>query len=215
VLNVYSCPAYGIVEIIALHAFKTNVIYYFAKVVAFYLSPTPDSTTSPTPPKELVFNLPPVCFYLGKFPVYWVLPDNRLGFPHELEIQKRWVIGTKPNVPPFFDNIFEQVPRNQWTAYLPDYAIETYLAQEKALKAMADWQAQCVSQNYQPEPKPRAPNISGYTREPAPYIDTPVTDLKQPTPEQPEGPGNAFSPFTPLFVRYWEERPFLRVEFWL
>lgn len=215
VLNVYSCPAHAIIDIIMLHAFKTNVLYYYARISAFWIGPTIDPKTGITLTKALAFNLPNVCYYLGKFPVYWALPDNRLSFPHETTTQERFVIGTKPNVPPFFDNIFEQVPRNRWSEYLPDYAIETYLAQEKALNAMAEWQKLCIADNYPPEPKPKEPYVSGYTRQPAPYVDTPISNLKQPTPEQPAGPGNVSSPFTPLFLRYWEERPFLKAEFWL
>jgi len=179
--RILECPYFNSFHLWRLDCFKNNSHYYFVQITSVAVEVERFGKTG----LEESFTFPPLCFYLGKYPVYWVRWPDRPGYAAEQAIEKRWAIGMKPFIAGVDMSLFEHLQPNRWEYYLSPEDIATYKAQIPWLKGRADWLFNCTNKTYAPTPTGTDPSgkpFTGYT----PIPEVPISQLSLPAPTVPE-----------------------------
>lgn len=200
------CQTYGQIRVHMLDAYKNNKSYFFAEVFALHLVDEELSKIKGRPVWVEVFNRPMPCFFLGSYPVYWVLDAKGFGYASDTVMGKRWAIGLEPFIPNVDMGLFRDIAEDRWDLYLKPDVIETYRAQKQRLFERKRWQQLCLEKNYPPEVK--KPSRTTRTPRGPGTIETPWTELKPPPVEMPAQPAEAMPP------RMWIEFSDLAPDRW-
>jgi hypothetical protein len=204
---ILACDYFDVLDLLMLDAYKNCQSYYFVRVRGFTAHELEDSR----PVTFTTFAVPPQCYYLGKYPIYWSEEEMGVLYAHSKRTKNMYAFGPKPWVSFVDMSIFQYVERDRWDIYLPKVKIESYLAQEKFLRGRELWQLECIAKNY-PPPKIKPPAKQKKVYLPEGTFDwpgIPTTELELPLPEQ----ASSLIPGWPrLYIIFWAEAEKMIIE---
>lgn len=121
-----------------------------------------------------------VCFYLGKYPVYWKSDNSGVVFADEMVAGDCYAMGVKPWIRGVDMGVFEGIEPGRRSLYFSDAVIKTYARQMEFFNYWRGWQSRCIADQYPPEPF-RKTYVKGTKMEwpgRSPY------EIEMPTPEE-------------------------------
>lgn len=125
-------------------------------------------------------NLPKVCFYLGKFPVYWSQDRFSMVFADQMIAGKAYAVGKKPFIVGVDMDLFEALPPARRPIYFKGDTIRTYARQAEFFTSWKGWQERCKASNYSVLPPPKR-YVKGTKME---WPGSPMSEIPMPTPEE-------------------------------
>jgi len=204
---VLACDYYSVLDVLMLDNYKNCKSYYFVKVRGF----TVQREEAGRIVTDISFEVPPVCFYLGSYPIYWSEQLMGVLYAHSRRTRDTYAFGPEPWVSFVDMPLFQYIPRDRWDLYMKKIKIDSYLAQEKILQGRKIWQTMCLMKNYPPEVKPGAPTQKKvYLPEGTfDWPGIPTTEIPLPLAEQPA----SLVPGIPrLYIIYWIEGDVMKLE---
>jgi len=169
--------------LIALDEWKTNLWKLFLKVTTVWEWIEYQGIWRPFT-KHLE---PPSCYYLGRYPWYWNLPNNHPAGPYTAYVGPNMVFNFTPEYPgkPFIYHDIITDPAREFF-YKPE-EIKSVRAQERFIKERTNLWKNCIAREY-PKPTQKPRRLVETPIDVGEWPGKPVTQLTPPTPYAPPSP---------------------------
>ena len=125
-----------------------------------------------------------VCFYLGKFPVYWDPGRFSMLYADEIIVGSSYAVGQRPTIVGVNMDLFEALEPGRRAIYYGADVMKTYARQMEYFDYWRGWQKRCIAANYAPEPF-RKRYVKGTKME---WPGWPMSDIERPNPENMKPP---------------------------